>query len=77
MWENIDKNYVIVCQFMDDMLILSNNDYMIKYTKKILINKFYMVILRIKITRTFDGLCCPNLILLIRFLINFLKVTIA
>jgi len=38
--KNIDKCYVIVCLYMDDMLILNNNDHMIKFTKKILTNKF-------------------------------------
>jgi hypothetical protein len=44
------------------LLILDINDYMIKYSKKILTNKFDMkdfsvvdVILRIKINRTYDG----------------------
>jgi hypothetical protein len=48
---------------MNDMLILDNNDYMIKSTKKISINKFDIkdldvadVMLKIKIFRTFDKL---------------------
>ena len=32
--QNIDKYYIIVCLYMNDMLILDNNDYMIKSTKK-------------------------------------------
>jgi hypothetical protein len=57
--KNIDKGYVIICFYMDDMLILGSNDHMIKSTKKILINKFNTkdlgiidVILEIKISKT-------------------------
>jgi len=38
--KNTYKDYVIVCLYVDDMLILDRNDYMIKITKKMLINKF-------------------------------------
>jgi len=38
--KNIYKDHVIVCLYVDDILILNINDYMIKITKKILINKF-------------------------------------
>jgi len=61
--KNIDKCYVIIGFYMDEMSILDNNDYMIKSTEKILTDKFDMkdlgaanVILRIKISRIFDGL---------------------
>lgn len=61
--KNIDKCYVIIGFYMDEMSILDNNNYMIKSTKKILTDKFDMkdlgagnVILRIKISRIFDGL---------------------
>ena len=37
--KNIDKNYVIVYLYMNDMLILSSINHTIKSTKKILINK--------------------------------------
>jgi hypothetical protein len=37
---NINKCYVIVYLYMDDLLILDNNEYMTKSTKKILTNKF-------------------------------------
>ena len=40
--KNTDKIYVIICLYVDDMLILDNNDYIIKSTKKILTNKFDM-----------------------------------
>ena len=39
---NINKCYVIVYLSMDDLLILENNEYITKSTKKILINKFNM-----------------------------------
>ena len=40
LYKNTIKGYVIVCFYMDNMLILSNNEYMIKSTNKILTNKF-------------------------------------
>jgi hypothetical protein len=59
--KNMDKNYVIICLYVDGMFILDNNDHMIKSAKKILNNKFDMknldiadIILGIKIYRTFD-----------------------
>jgi hypothetical protein len=61
--KNTYKGYVIVCLFIDDMLILGNNDHIIKSTKKILTNKFDMknlgvadIILGIQISRTYDEL---------------------
>jgi hypothetical protein len=63
--KNIDKCYIIICLYIDDMLILVNNYHMIKSTKKIWTNKCNMkdlsftdVILKIKIYKTFDGLLC-------------------
>jgi len=38
--KNKDKYYVIICFYIDDMLILESNDHMIKSTKKLLIDKF-------------------------------------
>ena len=40
--KNTYRGHVIVCLNMDKMLIQDSNDYMIKSTKKILINKFDM-----------------------------------
>jgi len=61
--KNTDKNYVIVCLYIDDILILAINDYMIKSTKKILTNMFDMkdlgiadAILRINFFRKSNGL---------------------
>ena len=60
--KNTDKGYVIVCLYVDDMLIIGSNNDMIKSTKKVLNRKFDMkdlgvadVILGIKITRTSEG----------------------
>ena len=54
---------IIVCLYVDDMLILGTNIEIIKSTKTMLSNSFDMkdlgvadVILRIKITRTPDGI---------------------
>jgi len=38
--KNINKWYAIVCLYIDDMFILDKNNYMIKYTKKIITYKF-------------------------------------
>ena len=61
--KNTEKEYVIVCLYVDDMLITGSSDDMIKATKKMLTSKFDMkdigvadVILGIKITRTSGGL---------------------
>jgi len=61
--KNTYKGYVIVCLYIDDILILGNNDHIIKSTKKILTNKFDMknlgvadIILGIQISRTYDEL---------------------
>jgi hypothetical protein len=37
--KNIDKSHVIVCLYVEYMLILVNNDHMIKSTKKMLIKR--------------------------------------
>ena len=60
--KNTDKSYVIVCLFVDDMLIIGSNNDMIK-TTKIMLNKHFDlkdmgiadVILGIKITKTSKG----------------------
>ena len=60
--KSIDKGYVIVCLYVDKMLIIESYNDMIKSTKKILNRMFDMkdlgvadVILGIKITRTSEG----------------------
>lgn len=61
--KNIYKFYVIVCFYVNDMLILGNNDCIIKCTKKIWTNKIVMkylsvvdVILGTKITKKLNEL---------------------
>uniref|UniRef100_A0A2N9FGP9 Integrase catalytic domain-containing protein n=1 Tax=Fagus sylvatica TaxID=28930 RepID=A0A2N9FGP9_FAGSY len=61
--KNTTSGYVIVCLYVDDMLIMGSNNDIIKATKRMLNSKFDMkdlgvadVILGIKITRTSDGL---------------------
>ena len=60
--KNTDKGYVIICLYVDDMLIIGSNIEMIKTTKKMLNSKFDMkdmgvayVILGIKISKTSEG----------------------
>ena len=57
------SEYVIVCLYVHDMLIIGSNNDVIKATKKMLTNYFDMkdmdvidVILGIKITKTSSGL---------------------
>ena len=61
--KDTNNGYVIVCLYVDDMLILGSNNYIITTTKKMLSSKFNMkdlgvadVILGIKISRTSGGL---------------------
>jgi hypothetical protein len=61
--KNTTSGYVIVCLYVDDMLIMGSDNDIIKATQKMLNSKFDMedlgvadVILGIKITRTSDGL---------------------
>ncbi|TLX69534.1 hypothetical protein E9993_22935, partial [Labilibacter sediminis] len=61
--KNTTHGYVILCLYVDDMLIIGSNDKMIRSTKDMLKSKFDMkdmgladVILGVKITRTQDGL---------------------
>ena len=61
--KDTNNGYVIVCLYVDDMLIFCSNNYIITTTKKMLFSKFNMkdlgvadVILGIKISRTSGGL---------------------
>ena len=61
--KDTNNGYVIVCLYVDDMLILGSNNYIITTTKKMLFSKFNMkdlgvadVIIGIKISRTSGGL---------------------
>ena len=60
--KNTDQGYVIVCLYVDDMLIIGSSQNMIKSTKQMLNKRFDMkdmgvadVILGMKITKTSDG----------------------
>ena len=61
--KNTPNGYVIICLYVDDMLILGSNDKMVTETKNILTQRFDMkdlgladVILGIKISRTPEGI---------------------
>ena len=61
--KNTERGFVIICLYVDDMLIMGSNNEVIKTTKKMFNNKFNMkdlgvadVILGIKISKTSDGL---------------------
>ena len=61
--KDTNEGYVILCLYVDDMLIVGSNDRVIQSTKDMLNSKFDMkdmgladVILGVKITRTSDGL---------------------
>ena len=58
-----EQGYVIVCLYVDDLLIVNSDGKMITFIKNMLNSRFHMkdmgladVILGIKIKRTFDGL---------------------
>ena len=60
--KHTNKGYVIVCLYVDDMLIIGSSQNIIKLTKQMLNKRFDMkdmgvtnVILGIKITKTSDG----------------------
>ncbi|CAM8965807.1 unnamed protein product [Rhodiola kirilowii] len=60
--KNTEHGYVLLCLYVDDILIVGNNEEMVKSTKSMLNSRFDMkdlgladVILGIKITRTTDG----------------------
>ncbi|KAL6982051.1 hypothetical protein U1Q18_052698 [Sarracenia purpurea var. burkii] len=61
--KDTDEGYVLLCLYVDDMLIVGSNDKVIQSTKDMLNSKFDMkdmglanVILGVQITRTSDGL---------------------
>ena len=61
--KNNQKGYVIVCLYVDDMLIIGSDTNMIKMTKQMLSSRFDMkdlgvadIILGIKVSKTSDGL---------------------
>ena len=61
--KNTYKTYVIVCLYLDDILIFDNNTNIIKTVNQMLTSKFNMkdmgiayVILGIRVSKTHDGL---------------------
>ena len=61
--KDTENGYVIICLYVDDMLIISSDDKIVKSTKAMLSTRFDMkdmrladVILGVKILRTSDGL---------------------
>ena len=73
----IDVGYVIVCLYVDDLLILGNNKAIITSTKDMLSSRFDMkdlgladVILGVKILRTPQGYAFPNHITSPKYLRN-------
>ena len=61
--KDTDKGYVILCLYVDDMLIVGSNNEIIKFTKKMLNSKFNMkdmdiadVILGVRISKISNGL---------------------
>lgn len=61
--KNTTNGYVIVCFYVDDMLIIASNNDIVKATKKMLTSQIDIkdlgvvdVIIGIKITRTSEGL---------------------
>jgi len=66
---------IIVCLYMNVMLILNSNEYKIKSIKKILNSKFDVKYGYCR-CYTKNEKNCPNFIILKNFSINFWKVTI-
>ena len=78
--KNIDKAYVTIYFYVDDIFILGGNNYMIKSTNKSLIDKFDMkdldvsdVILGIKIYMTYNRLLLSQSHHVEKILIKFFK----
>ena len=78
--KNIDKGYVTICLYVDDMFILGGNNYMLKSTNKSSTDKFDMkdldvsdVILRIKIYMTYNRLLLSQSHHVEKILVKFFK----
>ncbi|GJV61848.1 retrovirus-related pol polyprotein from transposon TNT 1-94 [Tanacetum coccineum] len=78
--KDTSSGYVILCLYVDDMLIVGSNDKMIKSTKDMLKSKFNMkdmgladVILGIKIIRTQNGLVLSQAHCVDKFLILIMR----
>ena len=66
--KDTENGYVILCLYVDDMLIIGSDDKMVKSTKTMLSTRFDMkdmrldgVILGVKILRTSDGLVLSHI----------------
>ena len=78
--KNNERGFVIICLYVDDILIMESNNEVIKTTKEMFNNKFDMkdlgvadVILGIKISKISDGLYYLNHITLRKFSRNLNK----
>ena len=78
--KNTERGFVIICLYVDDILIMESNNEVIKTTKEMFNNKFDMkdlgvadVILGIKISKISDGLYYLNHITLRKFSRNLNK----
>ena len=72
--KDIDKEYVILYLYVDDMIIIDSNDKVIKSNKDMLNSKFHMkdmgladLILSVKINKTSDGITLSQYTILIKF----------
>ena len=81
--KSTQKEYVIVCLYVDDMLIMGSNNEVINSTKRMLSNRFDMkdlgiadIILGIKISRTSDGIILSQSHYIEKILENFNKYNI-
>jgi len=78
--KNTNKSYIIVFLYIDHMLILGSNNYIIKSTKKMLTNKFDIkdldvanIILGKIINKMFDGLVLTQSYYAEKLIVNFFK----
>ena len=76
--KNTERGSVIICLYVDDILIMGSNNEIIKTTKDMFNNKFDMkdlgvadVILGIKISKTLDGLILSQSHYIEKILIKF------
>ena len=78
--KNPQRGYVIVCLYVDDMLIIGSNSKMVRVTKQFLSSRFDIkdmgvadVILGIKISKTSEGLVLSQSHYIEKFLEKFKK----
>ena len=80
--KNTDQGYIIICLYVDDMLIIGSNQNMIKSTKQILNKRFDMkdmgvadVIVEMKLLKHLTNMRYLNHIILRKFLVNLSRMT--